>query len=152
MPDQLIHHRRAGLYDWANLMPVDKFSDRGSTMAGEKGNLLDRDARVKRQRDEGMPQLARSPLGGVEPGRQSESATRFGTSVNSTTLRFTLSRAIARFTERLSSPRTPCRVRVLSESASTASQAVTSGAVRSRSRRAPSSGRTCLSARYRFAT
>ena len=38
-------------------------------MADEPGDLLDRDAAVEQERDERVPQLPRSPRGGINPGR-----------------------------------------------------------------------------------
>jgi hypothetical protein len=73
-----------------------------------------------------------------------------GISQSSTTFRLTLSRAMARRTDRLRIECSLLRVLVLSCRARPASQRSTSSAVRSRSRRAPSSGTMCFSASRRF--
>ena len=61
-----------------------------------------------------------------------------------TTLRFTLSRAMARLIARFRQERSPCRVRVLHDPTLPASHLSTSSALRSRIRRAPNEGRTCV--------
>src|SRR5665811_2287727 len=67
-----------------------------------------------------------------------------GTEQSATTLRFTLSRAIARLIARFRQECSPCSVRVLHELALSASHLSTASALRSRIRRAPSEGRTCV--------
>ena len=54
----------------ADLLTVDRLRRGRAAMADQAGDLLDRDVGIRKQRDETVPQLARSPLVRIQPRRR----------------------------------------------------------------------------------
>jgi hypothetical protein len=71
-----IHDRCAGLDDGPDLMPVNQFGDGGAAVADELRDLSEGHPGIGEQRNEGVPQLTRGPVGRIEPGHQSQGSRR----------------------------------------------------------------------------
>ena len=49
-------------------MAIDEFGNRRSAVADQPGDLLDWDSRIRQHRHKRVPELARGPVGWIDPG------------------------------------------------------------------------------------
>ena len=74
MPEYAVHGCGAAFDDGTDLLAVDHFGDGRAVVADQPGDLLDGDPVVGEQGHEAVPQLARCPVVGREPGSRRDSA------------------------------------------------------------------------------
>ena len=74
LAEQRVHSGGAFLQDRAQLVGVHPLVDGRAAVADEAGDVLDAQPGLRQQRDEAVPQLARRPGVGIEPGGGNDTA------------------------------------------------------------------------------